>query len=216
MSYLTTTIVFPFQDKVLNQIDLMLGFDFTDLVAFVDGSPLFLEILKLFYFSSLSHIIFITVLLGILKPRYIMEFCNLYLMCLSATLFVAIFLPAIGPYEYLHIPLSQVNNIGHEIGRFHIKDINLLRNHTQYTIKLSDMNGLISFPSFHTALAILIPYSVRKIKYIFPLLVLSSAIVLIATLPIGGHYLIDIIGGAIITALMILTYNRFSKQKLID
>ena len=106
LSYLTTTIVFPFQDKNLNQIDLMLGFNFTDLVIFVDSSPLITTILSEFYYSSLYHIIFITIILGIKSPQYIMEFCNLYLMCLLATIVVAIFLPAIDPYEYLKIPLE--------------------------------------------------------------------------------------------------------------
>ena len=63
---------------------------------------------------------------------------------------------------------------------------------------------MVQFPSFHTALALLTAYAVRDVPYLARPVLILNLIVIVATLPVGGHHLADIIGGAAITGAAIL------------
>ena len=63
--------------------------------------------------------------------------------------------------------------------------------------------GLVTFPSFHTTLAIITTYAVRGVRYVFAPVCALNAVVIVATLPEGGHHLIDLVAGALIAAVAI-------------
>lgn len=82
--------------------------------------------------------------------------------------------------------------------------------------KFHECTGLVTFPSFHTSLAIITAYAVRGIKFVATPVAILNGIVIISTLPEGGHYLIDLIAGAIISTIAIvairtryLTYTSY-------
>ena len=67
-----------------------------------------------------------------------------------------------------------------------------------------NVQGLVTFPSFHTSLAIITTYAVRGIKVVATPVAILNGIVIISTLPEGGHYLIDLIAGAVISTIAIV------------
>ena len=71
-----------------------------------------------------------------------------------------------------------------------------LRGGTLHAIQLDNLEGLITFPSFHTAAALMFIWALRTVPYVrWPAIVLNVA--LIAATPIdGAHYFIDLVGGA--------------------
>jgi membrane-associated phospholipid phosphatase len=73
-----------------------------------------------------------------------------------------------------------------------------LRAGTFRSIPLDNLEGLITFPSFHTAGAIMFIWALRKVPYVrWPAIALNAA--LIAATPIdGAHYFIDLVGGAVV------------------
>ena len=66
------------------------------------------------------------------------------------------------------------------------------------------MQGLVTFPSFHTSLAIITTYAVRGIRFVTLPVAILNGLVIVSTLPEGGHYLIDVIAGAIISIIAIV------------
>lgn len=198
-SYLMTSTALPMQDAWLNQMDLWLGFDFKAVVDLTNRNAILAKILTVFYHSSLFQMILIVLVLSAFKPNRLVEFCRLYLIIISITFIIALLLPAIGPYEYLQIRLTEINNIGEYTGRLHVATIYALRAHEPFVISFNAITGLVTFPSFHTALALLVPYALRDYKWLFGLAVTVNIVVLFATLAIGGHYLIDILGGILLT-----------------
>ena len=60
--------------------------------------------------------------------------------------------------------------------------------------------GIVSFPSFHTAMAILFAVAHRDIWWSFPIFLILNVLMLITIPYSGNHYLIDVIGGAVIAA----------------
>jgi membrane-associated phospholipid phosphatase len=58
------------------------------------------------------------------------------------------------------------------------------------------MEGLVTFPSFHTTLGILIVYAVRDFKVLAIFVGALNAVMIVATMPEGGHHLVDVLAGA--------------------
>jgi membrane-associated phospholipid phosphatase len=74
------------------------------------------------------------------------------------------------------------------------------------------MDGLISFPSFHTANAILIVWTLWPI-HLLRFVLLPLNLLLIASTPLcGAHYVIDIVGGAAVAFAAILVTSRLARS----
>jgi membrane-associated phospholipid phosphatase len=82
------------------------------------------------------------------------------------------------------------------VDAYHLIDFNALRSGEMTRISLTHVNGLITFPSFHAALATILIYASRGVKMLFPLYLVLNLLMLAATPTVGGHYFIDIIAGA--------------------
>jgi len=63
--------------------------------------------------------------------------------------------------------------------------------------------GIVVFRSFHTTLAIITTYAARGLRYVFVPVCILNAIVIVATLPEGGHHLVDLVGGALVVVVAI-------------
>ena len=68
------------------------------------------------------------------------------------------------------------------------------------TIDLSRLMGMVQCPSFHVYMALMMTWSVRGIRWMFWPVALFSLAAGLSALPIGGHYVVDMIGGAILFA----------------
>lgn len=111
----------------------------------------------------------------------------------------SIFLPAVGTFGYFHINESEP----------YLKIIEGMHDGTLKTLDFHNMQGVVTFPSFHAAAAILIAYAARGIRLLFPVLLVLNAVMIIATPPIGGHYFIDIWGGIVQALATILIVRKY-------
>ena len=81
-----------------------------------------------------------------------------------------------------------------------IKDMNGLRAHTADIV---NSFGSVSFPSFHTVLALLLIDAVRYNKWLLGLSLAFNGLMLLAIPTVGSHYFIDMIGGVAVTAIVL-------------
>ena len=68
---------------------------------------------------------------------------------------------------------------------------------TDPVLRLTDMGGVVAFPSFHTVLALMITQAVGTTR-LWPLALLWTAGIILAAIPMGGHYAVDLAGGFLI------------------
>jgi membrane-associated phospholipid phosphatase len=61
---------------------------------------------------------------------------------------------------------------------------------------LSGMTGVVSFPSFHTAMALAYCWAFRKTGIVGGAIIALNIVMLCAVPFFGGHYLVDMIAGA--------------------
>ncbi len=75
------------------------------------------------------------------------------------------------------------------------------------TLNYGSLNGIIAMPSFHAASAVLLAWGYGGVKWLrWPFLALNI-VMLVSAVPIGGHYLVDIVAGVAVACLSILLAN---------
>lgn len=73
---------------------------------------------------------------------------------------------------------------------------------------MSALDGIVSFPSFHTVLGVIAIYAVRDTRWLLAFIVPLNATMIVSTMPVGGHHLADVLAGAGLTLAAILVVRR--------
>ena len=85
----------------------------------------------------------------------------------------------------------------------YLAHLKALRDGSMTTIDVGKLTGLITFPSYHAVMAVLLAYAARGTFLSFLALVLN-ALMLLSVMSEGGHYLTDAIAGVGIAVASIL------------
>ena len=201
-SYLTISAGFPMQDSLYANIDAALGFNWDALLLFVNAHPSLGWFLTTIYISGAAQMGAVFVLLvAVGRIVELWDFVALLMLGSIGTIVISGLMPAVAPYTYYGVDPSHFAALEHAwpgVGRWHVADVLALHSGFYRSFALGQNHGLVTFPSYHTYSAIVLVYGVRSFKWLFwPMAALSSAVV-VSTLPIGGHYLADVIGGAML------------------
>jgi membrane-associated phospholipid phosphatase len=104
---------------------------------------------------------------------------------------VSVLLPALGTFDAF----------GHPKQADYLVDMGILRGGGALNFELGKLTGIISFPSFHTTMALVYAFCFRGSGPVGYFIVLLNFLML-PTIPfVGGHYLTDMIGGAAVAAM---------------
>jgi PAP2 superfamily len=99
---------------------------------------------------------------------------------------------------------------------YQIELISALQSSQLHTLHPNNLPGLSTFPSFHTALGVLMIYWSWRADRVIGMACSVYAVLMIAATPIyGGHYFIDLIFGALIAyAISVLAYRILDNATL--
>lgn len=187
LTYLGARLAPPLIDNCLAGCDAGLGFSTGRLAAWQRLHPAVGFILDMAYNSLLPQTAATVALLGLLSRREPLE-TFLRRMMVAAVVVLAFFvlLPAEGPCRVAPSP-SQAHYLDHFWS---------LRSGVRTGMSLTDTEGLITFPSFHTIWALLLVAACpRRLR---PVSVVLNAAVIVATLTTGWHYLADVLSGVVV------------------
>lgn len=125
--------------------------------------------------------------------------CWTFVLAWMVTLFVAIalscLLPALGPYAHFQLGAAAMP-AGHDQLPWITADIvTALRDGTLRAVTFSRMEGIVTFPSFHAAAALLLAWAFWPTATLrWPMMGLNLGMIA-AAVPIGGHYFVDVPAG---------------------
>ncbi|PKY11850.1 hypothetical protein B1757_02500 [Acidithiobacillus marinus] len=185
---LTGSVVMPEWDSRFAAWDLALGFHWLDWYHFVLANPVFHETLRVVYDLVGGEIVLLVIALPmsghIRKARWLVLW---YMVTALITIFVGLLMPAKGAFVYYHLPVAQHTG--------YVPVMADLRAGTLHTINLLNSQGLVVFPSFHAALAVICAAGAWSWKWLrYPFLILN--LLIIASAPSqGGHYGVDVLAG---------------------
>lgn len=198
LSYFATCTGMPLRDQFFNAADAAMGFHWADWVSFISRYPGLVALQEFAYGSSYWQPLLTVVVLALWGPRGRNgEFLTSILFALCCTIAVYALLPTLGPADLSGQPAYQ--------GQV----IQLLRAGSMGPYAYS---GIISFPSLHTAMALLYAAAHRGNRITFlPVLILN--IVMLTAVPYqGDHYLTDMIAGAGVAFLSLMAARRLHRR----
>lgn len=180
-------------DPILLSLDHTLGLDPAAFTALCDRSAILCNILLVIY-SSLNLQLCLTVLaLFTLRREQTFEaliISMVFLIFIGAT--IAACAPAIGFTGVSDVTFTHTTVGG---GRFGQGNFLALRSGVMTTIDFDDTPGIITFPSAHAALGMLMTLVARSIPYAFWPVAMLNLIMLPGAVAHGGHYFVDLIAG---------------------
>jgi len=199
--FLGTAAALPFQDARLARIDQWLGFNWVAFVEFVNSSALASWLLVEGYRST-PYMLFGTILWLCVSGQgsRLAEFLALMSLTFIGIAVGMMVWPAAGAYAYYDPPLTSYQNIGAGSGMWHYQLLMAIRSGATSVIDFNTPNSncLVTFPSGHTILAIIMTYALRGWRWTLIPAIIINGLMMISTIPHGGHHLIDlIVGGAI-------------------
>jgi hypothetical protein len=204
MSYLSLASSGALVDAPLLAADRALGFDWLAGYHFLVAHPLIAKPLAVIYDSIPYQALYFGVLFALMGRKN--ELRRMFWLVLVTGLFTsagAVLFPAFGPFKSLGIAPA---------GSF-LPEMEHLKSGQNLNFALAHMTGVVSFPSFHTAMALAYVWSFRNTGVIgWAMAALNLA--MLAAIPwYGGHYLMDMLGGAVALGLSLLVVTFAPRLK---
>lgn len=213
LSYLITAADLPLQDAVLARLDHALGFDWLGFLGATNASPVVAALLTQIYatIGPVAEAVIVWLALSRRGERLTELMAIVGVTTIGLCIGMAL-VPAAGAFAYFkpapdvyanYSALGEMWGFGQAYG--------MLRDGTLSVIDLAALQGVVSFPSFHTMLGIMTIYALRDTRWLMiPVLVVNGAMI-VTTLPVGGHHLSDVIAGAGLTFAAILFVRRLGR-----
>jgi hypothetical protein len=192
-SYTVTAANLPLVNDAVAAADRALGFDWLAWFGWVEQHRALHVVFQLVYPSAIAQMVAIACYLTLNGQA---ERGRELVWTIMLSLLVIVPLSGLLPVEsaWLYYRVTDFFDAAS------IGDFARLRDGQLHDIDLRQLQGIISFPSFHTALGIIFPYVVRKRRYVLVPVALLNAMMIVAVPTEGGHYLVDVIAGAAVAA----------------
>ena len=212
LTYVAASANLPMQDASLLAIDRALGFDWGAYVRTVDAHPILATWLNYGYTMIGWPMFAIPVVLAATQRyRRIEEFTFAFGLALVVTTIVSGFVPAIGVFREIGLDPASIKHLNLAPYLDQVRDLAPARGGTLRHLDLLGLGGIVTFPSFHAAAAVLYGWALWPVRWMRPIVVLAFGAMLAATPINGGHYLIDIIAGVAVAVLAIVAARRAAR-----
>ncbi|WP_322022541.1 phosphatase PAP2 family protein [Burkholderia sp. BCC1977] len=206
--YLAVATDLPLVSDALISIDAALGFHWLQTYRWVTANPGWHAVLGFAYASGSAQLLAIPIILALTSnSKDYAEFAVQFIVAVFVSILIAAWLPA--ESAFLHFDIRDPGTIST------VSDFAPLRSGAVRELAFASSQGLISFPSLHTILALCFAYSLRHVRFVFPVGIVLNGMMIVSTPTQGGHYLCDVLSGLVIGVVVIYVVRKwFAGQRL--
>ncbi len=210
-NHLTMANSVPMADNWLASLDQAIGFDWLGYILWADSRPLVHEAMDWTYGNLEFYVIALFVVLAMRKQarQRCAELIRLFLATAVFCMTAGAFFPAVAAMNYYAPAEDLFQRFSHKTGAYHLEAMEALRTNPSHVLDITELPGLVTFPSFHTAMGIVAIYCARGHRPLFVIMLALNGIMIASTPVFGSHYAIDVIAGTAVAGLAILTHRRF-------
>lgn len=200
---------FPLIDAQLYAIDQWLGFDWPSMLARFAAYPLLIEATRLAYDEAgLQALIALPILLLAGQNERLFQYLGASFLALAVVHLVAVFLPAVGVYGYLGLAGTDHPGLLLSSEGRTVEHVLQLRSGAHVDLSDVPVMGLITFPSFHTVMAVQGAWLFWRVRFLRLPAFFFNLLVLIGTVFHGSHHLVDTIAGAAVAVVAIAAARK--------
>lgn len=206
LEYYLATSPAPLHDPLLIESDRALGFDWPALCRWADAHGGIRDLLAYPYFSLAAECVLVMVVVGLFYPRRARRFTTALILSSLLTIPMLWFFPVGGPFVAfgkIGLPRSCFG-LAYDGTRHYLE----MRAHAFAAIPLDNIEGIVAFPSYHAACAVLLTYFLRGVPVLFPIALVFNLAMVLATPIIGGHYATDVLAGLLVAVATIYGVER--------
>jgi PAP2 superfamily len=197
-----------YADPWLASADATMGVHVPTLTAWTWAHPVTSRLATLTYFTFAPQLLLTVLALAALRERErLWEFAFHFHVCLIVTIAALAVWPSVCAATYYGMtPTIDMTRAIAQIKGFHEGSMTVVR--------FDDVDGLVSFPSFHVVGALLVTWAFRHRRGILiPLIVLNSGLV-ISTVLTGEHYVVDVLAAVPLVAGSVAAYRWWGQPWL--
>lgn len=206
LSYLAAAAggMFPLQDAMFEAADRALGFDWHGMLSWMNERKDAHVAFSLAY-MSFTFQASMTVLALAFCGRHVQLRVFMLALALSALVCIAIsvVVPCEGIWGFLKLTASDYPAIVPATRELHLPIFHGLRDGSFRALTGLTSEGIITFPSFHTALGVIFVVALWPVPVLRWVGVVINALMMVSIPIDGGHYFVDMIAGTIIAVLSI-------------
>lgn len=197
LTYLVAAMRLPLVDGALHDADLTIGFHWHAFSHWLENHPIPATILRWAYNSlAVQPLVVLFLLVGEDEIKQATDFFLAMMVSAIVVVIISVALPALG------YPGG--------IGRAHIIALIHARHHALQTISAGKITGIVTFPSFHAAMGVIIAYTMRTRLWRRVIFIPLNVLLIVATAPVGGHYLVDTIAGCMVGGAVLYAVAKWS------
>jgi hypothetical protein len=195
---------FPLIDASLAAYDQALGFDWVAYLKWFDRHPFVSMLAERAYKSIFAQPLVIIVVLVLMRQTERMYgLIAMMVIALTVTSVMAVFLPSVGAYPFFQLTPADHPNISPVSQGEAVAPIMWMRDATFKSPMPPIVNGLIPFPSYHSATAVLYTWAAWRTPVLKWAVLALNIAMLLATPIHGSHYFVDVFAGAAVAVITI-------------
>ena len=203
-------------DGMLAALDAHLGFHWPDALEAAARYPLVVEATRHAYLSSLVQFAIIVPLLGLRgRTRDLHLFMLATTLACLMTVGIWALAPSFGTSTVYQLPPEIMAAVRPVVGNGYGAELLRLAAEGPALISPRDTLGLIAAPSFHTVMALLAVHATRNLPAVRPVALAVNLLVLPGTIIHGGHHLVDVLAGAVVTVAAVLAARALLEPRRI-
>ena len=210
LTYVTGVAHWPLQDHMFLAIDRAMGMDPETLARFVNNHDWLSGLLSRAYGLIKLMLLAVPIVLTLtLRLVRLQVFVFAFSVALIITVAISTFVPAVGTWYGLNLSPSQFAALDGSIYEAQLRDIAGLRDGSLRHLEMFKLTGIVSFPSFHAASAVLYMWALWPVRYLGGIAAALNLLMIASTPVIGAHYMIDVFGGVALAVISILLGKYF-------
>ncbi len=191
--------------------DRYLGFDWPAVLTAADDAPVMLWIGGVAYHSlPLQMVVCIVALSGTGKVATLTTAVTAAIISGFVTILVSGLMPGTG---YIFDP-TQYTNLWPSVAWIEREMIAGLRDGSWRTVDLTQLWGIVTFPSYHATLPIILAWGLRELPWLRIIAPIWAGVTIIATPLFGGHHGVDVIAGIAIAPIALFTASSNAWRNL--
>jgi membrane-associated phospholipid phosphatase len=210
-SFLLAATALPYADAELAAFDarFLFGFSWRGLIELIKDQDRLLYGFSWVYTTlNWQPALVVALLFFLRRSEDAWTFIAAWTLTLMATMALFPFLPAVAGYLHYGIPRTEVPFVAVVVAWSHIDILDAVRDGSLRAVTPSSLAGIVTFPSFHAAASVLLAWGFMRIRFLGAAGIALNVAMLLSSIVIGGHYLVDVVAGAAIAAAALLLAVR--------
>ncbi|MEZ5681029.1 MAG: phosphatase PAP2 family protein [Erythrobacter sp.] len=199
LSVVICTFVTNLVDTDLVRADALLGFAWdTSVLGWSDHRGIFVVLSMAYSTLAWQPVVLMGVIVTRTAPECLWNFLAAWSLALAVTLLCFPFFPAVGNMTARGIGREDLPHAMVSSGWTYGEHILAIRKGLVQSIGRGELDGLVTFPSFHAAGAVILMAGWCQAQRIGIPFVILNFIMIVSALAIGGHYLVDVLAGIVL------------------